>query len=281
MSLALALFGALVASPPLDLRFVDLQSVVSDRPEALRAAERLRAARAKAQSRIDARRQAFEAARAGLSESERAERERALEAEAEAAELALEAMQEGLLKPILQKLDRQRQALEGKGRLVVRLDQVALVGWPRACDLTPRLGGVQKSVPERSECRVVKFRVVDIDQLAAESAMAQRQEQAVDAFRRKQQVEIDELRRAVEAAERGGDPEAARQRAALDARTARVRAALEARKTQAVAAVYDEIYARLERAAQNLKNVAVVEKGAPALGLPVEDGQSWAAALMR
>lgn len=286
--LALGLLG----TPPgaVDLRFVDYQRVLEALPEAEAARARIAAARKRSQGRIDRRRAAIETARPRLSEAELAERARALDAEIDAAEAALRAMEAAHLGPLLERLDRHRAAAETDGLRVVRLDQVPLLGWPRRCDATEALlaaarAGQPLALSPRSGCRARALRVVDVPALAADSELARAKQAELDAFRTTRQDRIDRELERVRRRERAARTPAERSRAAearaaLDRRVAALRDTLEDRKRAFEDRILERVVGRVARAARSLDGVAVTEppEGSVRLSLPRQDGFAWAKA---
>lgn len=285
---ALALCAAALAAPPTragwELRYADLQSAVLELDEGRAARTQLRAAREQAQMRIDGLRAALQKERSTLSPDVFRARAQAVEAEAEAAEADLEQLQEELLRPMLSNLARALAKASKGGRVVLRLDEVPLIGWPRACDVTPWLltrvqqasDPIRRPLTSRRECSVTKLRLIDLPALAVESAVAQKAQARVEAFRDRKQTEIDSARERVEGLERAGAESAPAARRALDERVLNLKAALDRKKTEAEDAVFEALIEQLEAAAARLEGVAVADATHAETPIPCEDGQGWA-----
>lgn len=288
--LALALVSA---DPGIDLRYVDYQAALQALPAAREARQTLVAARRRSQARIDRHRRQFLLERVRLPPAEVEERARALDAEIDAAETALDAMQTQALEPLLAELDAARARLASGPRVVVRLDQVPLIGWPKACDLTDALveaaNGAEPEPEPVPQCRTAKLRVVDVAALAGGSPQAKAARAELERFRRQEQADIDEELARVEVMEAKAETpeakaEAAEARRVLDLRVGRTRSELQDRERAAEQAVLDAIYRRLEAEAPRLHPTALVEAPPDRSALPDirwEDGLGWAQVILR
>lgn len=288
---ALAVASEATEPPPSELRFVDLQAVVLELPEGRAARDELMAARKKAQAGIDAHRQALADAGPELDEWQRTERAHALEAEASAAERALIEMQDQLLEPIVKRLERLLPDSAVEGRVVVRLDQVPLIGWPKECALTAWL--MQRAADDevvapkpRTECRARVLRQVDTAALAVAMPEAARAQAEIERFRKVRQAEIDAKLESVQQLERLAekDPshqeEATQARAELDAWVMELQTTMADKKRRAEDAVYDQVRTALASAARKLDGVALADRTDAPVPLPVEDGESWAKSVL-
>ncbi len=267
-----------LAAPP-SLSTVDLQQVVSQLPEAKRAGAEVEAARARSQGIIDRRRAALLSGRSSLSEAELAERARAIDAEIDAAERALVALEAQKLDPILRRLEV--LLAEVKGQVVLRRDEAAVLGWDERCDLTDWLvsrARGQPAPPPTERCPVTSFRVVDVAALAPGSEAARLAEEKLERRRRAAQAAIDDKRAEVERLEATGTKSQAAHsaRRELDDQTVRTRAELERARQTAEREVRAAVERALADAARATPTVAVVDKTDAELPAPAEPGDSWA-----
>lgn len=291
----IALSFLLISTPALsaqdsefELWVVNLQSIVDRAPGMESLRQKLIYARKEAQAQIDRQRLEVAGQQANWSKKQIEAQHKQVQEMALEAERKLEAMEAEMLAPILDDLMRFVAEAETSERKIVREDQVPLIGWPKACDLTEWLFDKYRnkkptsgSIAANPRCRMTAFWVVDVNRLAVKSPKARQAASRLEQFRVSQQSELDRARKEVEALERAATTKA-EQRAASAARTRLHEQALmmaDSMRTRAEVEeerVFSWMMTRLSKEAQKLSGIAVVESGSANLPGSAVKAQSWA-----
>lgn len=285
------LWLALIAAvPTTHLYHVDLSRAVLATAEGRAAQAQVSQARQERQSRLQVQRERLLTRKSSMNPAAFAARVDSLNQQIEAAEAALEKLQQDKVDPIVAKLDAilAKEALRNPAYKTVALADVPVLKPRRLCDRTGWLAeayrGEAKAPVEIGACRVQRFAGVHVHRALTESTISQAEDRRLRALQDKRQQELDRLRKEVTRlsaeARRSKNTrmatEAERQRTDLDRRFARFQAELASAERVALTKArrrLDEAVAQAQKAHPQVVFVDTSSK--PSMPEPQCDATQW------